>query len=293
MRPLDLGATVSVPVSLADRILARVDSTAGQPKLTESSRRDGARSFIWRYREPIAIAACLVALIGVMSPVLAEFRHRAQRTVCADRLASLFGATALYQDAFAGSLPYAGGRADATWLPSGPSDRPFESNSRHAFLLVKADFGVNPEQFVCPSDDRAVPAAVEAIANHSDFPRSTNVTYNALNMAGPRPQLRPARTVAYFSDPNPLFVRARFDATVDADHANSPAHRGRGQTVLALDGTATWQKSPLFGAGRDNVWLIDDLRQYNGTEAPRRDDDAQLIPGFPEGRASSGAADMR
>ena len=293
LRTLDLGATVAVPPQLADRVLARVELTAERSNTAARSRREGLRSFAWRYREPIAIAACLVALIGVIAPVLAEFRHRAQRVVCADRLASLFGATALYQESFAGSLPYAGGRGNAAWLPSGPSDRAFESNSRHAFLLVKSEFGVRPEHFVCPSDERAEPAASETLADHTDFPGSKNVTYNALNMSGPRPLLRPARTVAYMGDPNPLFVQARFDATIDADHANSPVHRGRGQTVLSLDGAATWQKSPLFGAGRDNVWLIDDLRQYNGTKAPQREDDTQLIPGFPEGRAAASAAGTR
>ena len=67
------------------------------------------------------------------------------------------------------------------------------------------------------------------------------------------------------------------------DTTNSTAHGGRGQTVLTLDGSARWITSPIYGPERDNLWLAGDIRHYTGCETPTRDDDAQLIPGYPAG----------
>ena len=70
------------------------------------------------------------------------------------------------------------------------------------------------------------------------------------------------------SDPNPLFIGGRFQETVDPTHANSPAHGGRGQTVLLIDGSTRKLTSPIYGADRDNLWLVGDIRRYTGTETP-------------------------
>lgn len=87
--------------------------------------------------------------------------------------------------------------------------------------------------------------------------------------------------VAYLSDANPLFVNAKFNDAVDPYYTNSPAHRGRGQNVLTLDGSATWMPKPVYGRNHDNLWLIGNIRYYEGTEALDRDDDVQLVPGYP------------
>jgi len=82
-------------------------------------------------------------------------------------------------------------------------------------------------------------------------------------------------------DANPLFTRARFNASVDPDTANSLAHGRNGQTLLMLDGSARWVNSPLVGPNADNIWLAGTIRRYTGTESRMGPDDVQLIPGFP------------
>jgi hypothetical protein len=121
----------------------------------------------------------------------------------------------------------------------------------------------------------------DRLAGQDDFGKACNISYATLNLAGPTLRLRPSRGVAYAGDPNPLFVNARFNAAVDADHTNSPAHRGKGQTVLTLDGSAAFVTSPICGPKRDNVWLVGNIRHYTGTETPASDDDAQLVQGYP------------
>jgi hypothetical protein len=81
-------------------------------------------------------------------------------------------------------------------------------------------------------------------------------------------------------------VNGRFDDQVDPDRTNSPAHGGRGQTVLTLDGSVRFADSPIYGDAKDNLWLVNDVRRYTGTELPRRQDDAFLVPGFPQATAN-------
>ncbi|MCH7808428.1 MAG: hypothetical protein IIB60_04325 [Planctomycetes bacterium] len=128
----------------------------------------------------------------------------------------------------------------------------------------------------------------DELAQYNDFARKRNVSYDSLNLCGPTPNLRPAPTMAYMSDPNPLFIGGRFQETVDPTHANSPAHGGRGQTVLLIDGSTRKLTSPIYGADRDNLWLVGNIRRYTGTETPTDAHDAFLIPGYPSTDLPSG-----
>jgi hypothetical protein len=119
------------------------------------------------------------------------------------------------------------------------------------------------------------------VSRCEDFTATCNNSYATLNLAGVSPNLRPSYPVAFASDPNPVFVNARFNPAVDPAESNSPAHRGRGQTVLVLDGSARWMTRPIYGPNHDNLWVLEDIRSYDGTEAPTGDDDVQLVPGYP------------
>jgi hypothetical protein len=121
----------------------------------------------------------------------------------------------------------------------------------------------------------------DELANYDDFASSRNISYDSLNMAGDRPNLRPRIAMAYLGDPNPLFVNARFDSSVDPTRTNSKAHRGRCQRVLILDGSVIRLTVPVYGPKKDNLWLAGKIRRYVGTETPAGDDDAFLIPGYP------------
>ncbi len=119
------------------------------------------------------------------------------------------------------------------------------------------------------------------LSAHADFACSANMSYASLNLAGSIPNCRPGTPIAYVSDVNPLFVGARFNASVDPDTTNSPTHRGKGQTVLTIDGNVRWATRPVYGIKKDNLWMIGNIRRYTGIEAPTRGDDVQLVPGFP------------
>jgi hypothetical protein len=283
LQPLDHARPGPAPASLAENVLAYI-ARATDPLLPIPFDADSggrSRSPFIRMRELIAVAACLLLLVGVAVPGVSELRGRSQRALCANNLSTIFQGASAYQQAFADSLPFAGGVAGGSWLPGGESGTPYASNSRHPYLLVKLNYGPKPKDFICPggSDAEAMPA--DQVAGLDDFGAARNNSYDSLNLAGASPNLRPPVAIAYISDANPLFVGARFNDTVDPSCTNSAAHGGRGQTVLTLNGSVQFVRSPIYDATRDNLWTIVDVRRYRGTESTTRNDDAFLVPGYP------------
>lgn len=287
LRPLDYWTVAAMPENFIEKTLDRIQRSAApaDPMPPDHQAQTTTRPF-GRLRFPIkeflAVAACIAMLAGMFVPGLAELRDRSKRSRCATNLGSIFQGAKLYQASFAGALPYAGAQGETAWLPTaGRSDRPYASNSRHIFLLAKYNFGPRPASFICPSapNGRAMPA--DRLAMRRDFAGVDNISYDSLNLAGRNPNLRPTTSIAYAGDRNPIFRSGRFDASVDPNQANSPAHRSRGQSVLALDGSVQWITSPFFGKTRDNIWLAGNIRRYDGTERPTDPRDAQLVPGYP------------
>lgn len=284
LQPLDLWRVSAPHPNLADKVLDFVaEHGHGGLHARETEPETGG---LFRFpslpmRDVIAAAACIALLIGLIVPGASEVRSRSQRAACASHLASVFRGVSTYRQDFNDALPFAGHLAGASWLPSGAAGRPYASNSRHLYLLLKLGCGPVPEDFVCPASEMAVPMRLADVASYDDFPSTCNVSYAALNLAGSNPNIRPMKPIVYMGDTNPLFVGARFNATVDPECTNSPAHRGRGQTVLTLDGSTRWATNPVYGPERDNLWLIGNIRSYTGVEVPTRADDVQLVPGFP------------
>ncbi len=282
LEPLDDWRVAPGSARLADNVLTAIENAKDVTSAVPPA--PGGWTIPWpfpRMREFAAVAACLLLLLGVFVPGLSELKHRSQRAICSNNLRAIFTGTAAYQHSYAGSLPFAGSVAGASWLPGCRDATSYASNSRHPFLLVKLNLGPKTKDFICPSGTEAQAMTDTDVKALRDFRASRNNSYDSLNLASSEPNLRPPTALAYLSDHNPLFVGGKFNASVDAETANSPAHRGRGQTVLSLDGTVEYTRTPYYGARRDNLWLMGTLRRYRGTETPTQRDDAFLVPGYP------------
>ncbi len=283
LQPLDHWSVPAAPHNLADKVLAYVAEQRDEPVSTvpfPTEPKPYRRAPFFALRDVIAAAACIALLVTVVVPGISSIRDRSRRANCSNNLASVFRGVSAYQTAFSGALPFSGLAANASWLP-GDGDSAFASNSRHAFLLVKLNYGPETKDFVCPGCDKSFPMDPKTASGGDDFAQAANLSYATMNLAGKSPNLRPCNTMPYLSDANPLFVKTRFDASVDPNTANSRSHRGKGQTVLTVDGSATWITTPVYGKKQDNLWLAGELRVYKGTETPSCADDAHLVPGFP------------
>lgn len=283
LHPLDHWAPPSAPGGLAERILRNIAGTGrGQPdvfSLPPIGPANGAPTRAFSYRELIAVAACILFAVTVVLPGVSGLRRRSQRQLCASQLGTIYQGVKTYQS-FAGALPFAGGAVGSPWLPGTNADARFASNSRHVYLVVRYQFVPNAKLFACPSDPESKPAGVDDPAAHDDFAGVGRASYASLNLSGTDPHLRPAATVAYMSDANPLFEGGKFNADVDPYTTNSRVHGGAGQCVLILDGHSEWQSTPATGQGRDNLWLAGSLMTYTGTESRDNDNDAFLVQGF-------------
>ena len=284
LRPLDHWTVAASPANLADKILTSVERQSSTMSVMAATPAEAGyrprSSFTLSQFIAVAASIALLAMVGV--PALSALRAKSQRAQCAGNLGSVFRGVSLYQQAFDGSLPFAGQVAGAAWLPGLSRDRPFASNSRHVYLVARLSYA-KPGDFICPSCKTATPMPADELANYHDFAACRNVSFASLNLSGANPTLRPRSQMPYMSDANPLFANARFDAGIDPSRANSSAHgRRAGQSVMFLDGSVRWMTSPMVGSKKDNVWLAGRIREYNGTETPTDADDAFLIPGFPK-----------
>lgn len=287
LRPLDHWSIASPPHHLAEKVLSFVrhatDSVPAAAPLP--GRQASARARGWMpFRSPwelVAAAACITLIVSAFVPGVSAMREKSRRALCANNLDSIFRGVSAYQASFGGSLPFAGNLQGASWLPE-CGDKPYASNSRHVFLLLKHNYVTNPKSFLCPSDRSGRAMSSAQRAGCADFSEVSNNSYSTLNLAGTSPHLRPAKPIAFISDPNPLFVNARFNPGIDPTRANSLAHGGKGQTVLVLDGSARWMTKPTYGPKQDNLWVIENVRRYTGVETSVDDDDIQLVPGYPD-----------
>lgn len=283
LQPLDHAHPVSASANLADKVLSHIarGTESLRPIPFPAEFRGGAGAPFLRMRNLVAVAACVALLVSVAVPGVTELRDRSQRALCANNLSSIFAGTGTYQQAFGDSLPFAGAVAGSSWLPGGEGSASYSSNSRHPYLLLKLRFVPNSKVFICPGGSDAEAMTDGQVAGLDDFSTARNIRYDSLNLAGAEPNLRPPVAIAYMSDANPLFVNAKFNDAVDPNSTNSPAHRGRGQSVLTLNGSVQFVRSPIYDAKRDNLWTIGEIRHYRGTESPTRRDDAFLVPGYP------------
>lgn len=280
LRPLDSWNAAPAPGNLADRVMDRVRSEQAGQILSFEQAQQSHRPRFALSRDLLGAAACILLLMGVFVPGISSIRHSAQKTRCASNMQGVFGGLSVYSQNYASALPFAGNRADGTWLPMKDGEHTFESNSRHLYLLVR-DGLVPADAMLCPSDADAKPMKSADLTSQRDFASRRNVSYDSLNLAGVRPNLRPQRTVAYLGDRNPLFTDGKLPASANPNELNSPLHGGRGQMVLTTDGSAVWTTTPLFGETKDNLWTIGDRRVYTGTETTDPERDVQLVPGLP------------
>lgn len=317
LQPLDHWRVPRPPADLADHVLSHVaDRTGAAFKKREESasfetpppdaedapqlllvgndgegksreRGAGPISFLFGMREVLAVAACLLIVFTLMVPSL---RQNAREATCRANLQEISKGVAQYQQVSQASLPFGGILSSAPWLPtaaaSHPDPRqPRQSNSRHAFLLLRLKIN-DSDDFVCPSS-QGKPMRVANLDQYHDFASALNNSYDSLNMAGDDPPVRPDGAIPYMADRSPLFANGAFDPNIDPETTNSPTHNGAGQNVLRLDGSVEWTTSPLVGLRKDNVWLSGNRRRYVGTETVTGPDDSMVIPGNPNGTATA------
>ena len=286
---------VSPPAGLADRTIAFVErrsqaltmeraSDAVDARRAESgNRRERSRWVLGSLRDMIAVAASILLVVMVSQPGLRYARQQAQRIACASQLADTGLAFAGYAADNNGFLPYKSRQPGARWFVGEKG-----SNTRNAFMLIKGDY-VPARAFVCP----AVPGRTQVrikidpktLKTMVDFSTRRAVSYSTrLTADGDR--IDSLASSVLMADQNPLFAAPHGQRAGELDLAhnhelatsNSPNHRGTGQNVLHGAGDVHFRRNRYAGIGQDDIYTINAVTRYRGTEVPQSQADIFTAP---------------
>jgi len=278
---LDLTVEAEPPADLVERTMARIRGAKQTDALLareQLARRDVIRP-TFSMRE-IAAVAGIVLVIGVTFSVWFRQadRHRLQ-TQCAQNVVRIGTGLAGFADRNDGYMPAATAPRQR-WLPA--ANEPAVSNSSALFQLVK-DRSVDPPSFQCPAvggDSFAVEPGM------TDFPAGKYVNYSFQHSLGPKglwredPRLNGVTSsMAILADSSPVFCNGQFRSECVGRPAGDN-HGGAGQTVLYLDGHEDFKTKASVGVGGNNIYLVDGVNDYKGTERPASPTDSFLLPAW-------------
>jgi hypothetical protein len=241
----------------------------------------GRREWFFSLRDLVAVAASIVLVLGILSPMISRGRALAHRSICANRLASLGQGLGSYAQSYEGRLPVAAASAmspsasQAGQTVAAPSPR----QRAHLFALLKTRHVSRPQDFVCPANRQGQPMVIRITPNQVNFVSRTNCNYSYQDPSGSRLTAEGNPQFPVLADENPyLQPAARLVGSWPGD--NSLNHPGApGQNVLRLDGSVRWQKSPWCGtSSHDNIWQQGLWTQVESFDAPADGPDAYLFP---------------
>lgn len=155
LEALDAHWTPPPPVNLSEKVLRyvqadRADAPAHDRVMPPPLEAAPGRVSRFGLRDFIAVAACIGLIITALAPAMQRMRSEARRVQCVGNLETISRAVSAYGADFSGLLPHAGVPTGASWLYLSSSGAPHQSNSRHAYLLVRLGYLNHESPFRCP-----------------------------------------------------------------------------------------------------------------------------------------------
>ncbi|MEM7622740.1 MAG: hypothetical protein AAF235_06005 [Planctomycetota bacterium] len=236
-----------------------------------------------RWNDIVAAASIMLIASAAIVPAFNTARGSAMQAACIGNLGAVASGISLYAGDFSDELPVASAGFAGSWMDVGTD--PSRSNSANLFTMVKTDHATL-EELACPGN-AAAPTG-EPAPGDADWRRFEEVSFSYQILPGskrPRHML-PSGSVV-LTDRSPVMLRVAVRRPV-VPEANSPQHGERGQHVMRIDGSVSWEKSPVMASG-DNIWLprslerlIHDARTriglLEGDEVPDSPEDAFVGP---------------
>ncbi|NOX59802.1 MAG: hypothetical protein GXP29_13235 [Planctomycetes bacterium] len=277
LEPLGSWRAPMPPTTLVDNILVQATMTTPLEYVAASASMKPVDSES-TYRRPWlglrelgAVAACIAILVSLYVPGMQSVRSRQLQTLCDKNLASFGSGLRMYATEYDGQLPSIGTRSNVNWLRNDP-------NRGHLLPAIQGRF-VLPKDLICPASDGSIDKEATLKNIQAFLQRSDLSFWSVPNANGPRPRINIRINIPIAVDPNPLFQQGKFQRGKNGTLSpNASTHEGRGQNVLFNDGSTRFLETPLLGKNKDNIWLADDIDEYQGTEAQQSTTDAFLTP---------------
>ena len=295
--PLDNWEIESCPDQLVDATVARFQEAfekgTSEDQLTELLAKEQAganviRVPMWRnFGNLAAVAAAIVLIGGIVVPALGLSRQKQFQAQCKAQLKGVYLGLDSYVDDHDGKLPYVVMAAGAPWWKVGYQGQENQSNTRHAWLLVKGGY-LDSDDFTCPGCRKGKVETLKAAqaGQLNDFPGREYVQFSMRMCCPELGQMTLSQRRPILADMNPLSEKlpsnysTPLSVRLNKDLLrNSPNHNRRGQNVLFCDGSVDFSKDRKVAT--DDIYTLSQMAdgcEITGTETPATVEDAFLVP---------------
>jgi hypothetical protein len=294
LEPLEAVQPEPCPDDLAERTILRVHNLSRSSQLQlqqllagEQAKTIAVRSPFWRNAGKFVAAAAVVLIaLGTYQSSSNYARQRYYENRCRAQLGSIFRGLSEYVADNDGKMPVVAHAEGDPWWWVSYQGRENHSNTRCMWRLVKGRY-VDPADFVCPARRQKPVIRFELIEveNYNDFPSRQHMTYSN-RICCKVPTVDTLATKIIMVDLSPLFEALPQDYSkplkirVDGEllNFNSVNHNYRGQNILIGDGSSRYLRTRFFGISRDDIFTLQNILTYNGTERPFRETDNFFAP---------------
>ena len=294
LAPLETIQPEPCPDDLAERTILRLNNLARSSQLHlqqllagEQARSVAVKGPFWRNLSKIATAAAVFMIAwGVFQTSSNYARQRYYQNRCQAQLGGIYRGLGDYVADNDGKLPALATAAGAPWWMVGRPGKENYSNTRCMWRLVRGVY-VDPNDFACPGRRQKplVRYDLSQLKNFNDFPSRQHITFS-IRICCKDPTMEKLANKVLMVDLSPLFEVLPQDFSmplkkrVDGDllNLNSSNHNYRGQNILRGEGSIRFLKTRFFGITRDDMYTLQNILNYNGTERPSCETDSFFAP---------------
>jgi hypothetical protein len=294
LAPLDAVRPLPCPDDLAERTIIRLNNLASSSQIQleqllagEQAKSTAVKGTFWRGLSKIATAAAVFLVAwGTFQTSANYVRHRYRRNRCQAQLGNIFRGLGGYVADNDGKLPVIATTAGSPWWMVGDQGEVPRSNTRCMWRLVKGEY-VDPANFVCPGRRQKplVRFELSQLKNFHDFPGRQHITFS-IRICCKEPTMEKLAQKILMADLSPLFETLPADFSqplkipVDEKllNLNSSNHNYAGQNILRGDGSIRFLKTRFFGITQDDIYTLQNVLNYNGTERPSCEEDSFNAP---------------
>jgi len=286
LAPIDSIQPEPCPDKLAEEVVRRLVQLANSMRTAKQAETPVGKGRLWSSFVKIgAIAASILIIAGVLFPTFSLARHQYQKHVCQRQLGNIYQSIAHYGSDYDDRLPAVTTDVSQPWYNVGYQGKENQSNTQNIYLLLKLGYSSRPEDFVCygKRQKQYNPLKMSEVNRYKDFPSRWHITYSFRVVCRQPVTISSLGRQPLIADHNPVFENApdgKFEVylTEKLSRCNGMNHNRRGQNVLSCDGNVQFLKTRHVGLPQDDIFTVQNIAVYRGSERPACESDPFLAP---------------
>jgi hypothetical protein len=293
LSPLDSIKPEPCPEKLVEDTIWRLKQLADSSQtrleklLSDEQAQASVRAPLWsNLGRFVSIAAVLLIAVSVWFSSTTTAKAKYRQWQCQRNLASIWQGIQLYKADNNNKMPAVTTEAGSPWWKVGYQGNENHSTTRNMWLLVKGNY-VKPKHFNCPGSVKATPIKLNRtqIQQYNDFPGRQYVTYS-FRIPCKQTTNKSTNRRVLVADLSPLFEnlpedytgQLKLELSKEQLTLNSINHNRRGQNVMYCDGTVQFIKSRHANISNDDIFTLQNITVYQGSELPDCETDIFVAP---------------